>query len=486
MFCTLNFKQVISFSNHPILRILVPRIPLKSGCVLIVLVAAAVSAQKSPAPRLIKSVSVIRDKDVPAIEILSTGTLVPRIQSMDTPPRLLIDLPNSRLALTPKVPDAPENSILAIHADQLRNNPPLARITVDLREPYGHSVENSANRLLVRLRPPDETDSRKTGGSLGSTTEAAGFTLTKDADVVPVSSSPGSAVIASGKMGTGSSIAAGTDTAVLHLSRGGEVRVCPGTTLSVSPSQTKRDMMFGISTGGIETHYTLSTSADSVLTPDFRIMFAGPGEFHYAVSADSHGNTCVRALKGNTSSAIVSELMGSRIYQVKPNEAVVFRSGQIDKTDNNIPLECGCPPPAPSVRTEEPIQRVPDANTATKLSVGAGQGSAPAAADVGSQSEGTQLSSGPETAPLPPSNTNDMHVQIDAPFVFSKKDREAARAVPQAPIEAARDLPVQETFERQVHVDPVILPPAPPDSQGKPNHRGFFRRIGGFFSAVFR
>jgi hypothetical protein len=254
----------------------------------------------------------------------------------------------------------------------------------------------------------------------------------------------------------------------------------------VNASQSKRDLMFGMSTGAIETHYSLKASADSVLTPDFRIMFAGPGEFHYAISADSHGNTCVRALRGNTSSAIVAELMGDRIYQVKPTEQAVFRSGQIDKVDTEVPLECGCPPPRPLLQTNTPpAPAVPNTELAGKVSVGAGSTGANAG-DTPANSGGTRLTNGPETAPLPPSQANEVHVSVDAPFVFNAKDRAAAKAAP-APVavDAARDLPAEPSSERQVHLDPVIQPP-PVETQSNLEHPGFFRRVGRFFSAIFK
>jgi hypothetical protein len=271
---------------------------------------------------------------------------------------------------------------------------------------------------------------------------------------------------------------------MLHLPNGGEVRVCPGTTLSVSSSPSKRDLMFGMGTGAIEMHYTLKASSDAVLTPDFRIMFAGPGEFHFAVSADSHGNTCVRTLRGNTSSAIVAELMGNRIYQVKPTEQAMFHSGQIDKVDGDVPLECGCPPPRAVLMADAPPAQILPGSQVPKAAMGAGSaGSSTANNAATSHAAGTQLTNGPETAPLPASQPNDVHVQVDAPFVFSAKDR-AAKTSP-APAQAPPDLPPDQSTQPQTHLDPVIQPAPPAEPQKKTEHSGFFRRVGKFFSAIF-
>ena len=129
----------------------------------------------------------------------------------------------------------------------------------------------------------------------------------------------GSVLLAGGgtRMMSGSSVTAGNAAAVLKLSRGGEVRVCSRTSISVTSSPSGRDLLLGMGTGDIEAHYRLGSSTDSILTPDFKIQLSGPGDFHVAVGSDPRGNTCVRSLPANTASVIVTELMGDGTYQVK-------------------------------------------------------------------------------------------------------------------------------------------------------------------------
>ncbi|MGH9577559.1 MAG: hypothetical protein ACRD3R_08985, partial [Terriglobales bacterium] len=164
----------------------------------------------------------------------------------------------------------------------------------------------------------------------------------------------GSVVLAGSgtKVLSGSSISAGAQAAVVRLVRGGEVRVCPGNSVTLA-SATGRDLLWGVGTGAIEVHYALASSADTLMTPDFRILLAGPGAFHFALSSDNRGNTCVRSLPGNTSSVIVQELAGSGTYQVRPGDQVLFRNGGTSEVDSTTPLSCGCPAPPPMHRAEQ-------------------------------------------------------------------------------------------------------------------------------------
>jgi len=460
-----------------------PRRAFKSVCLamLTALVAARSAAQTFGPPPLVRSVRIIYERGVPVVEILSSGPVIPEIQRLYSPPRLVIDLPNSRLGLMQKRIAIQKENILAIRVDQYQQKPPVTRIVLDLLAPYDYSWDGAGTRLWVRLKPAEDVNASKKSSPQPSA--APGMSLDAAPAMVPVTGGTGAMVTAGSRIGSGSTVTAGSETSILRLSRGGELRVCPGTTVSVTPSQTKRDLMLGLSSGALEAHYSLRASADTVLTPDFRILFAGPGEFHFAISTDRHGDTCVRALKGNTSSAIVSELMGDRIYQVRPAEQAVFHSGQIDKVDTNVPLECGCAPPSPLMRAQAPFApNVPDSELPLEAHIGGGDTPVATATNgsLGATASNTTLSKGPETAPLPPSQPNDTRVKIDTSLVFTPKNRAASVSPP--PLQAAKDLPVEDSPTRQVHLDAVI---ESPPVEKKPEHRGFLRRVKGFFAGIF-
>jgi AMIN domain len=429
----------------------------------------------NPEAALISSVRVVIERGVPALEVLSTHALVPAIRSLDSPPRLVIELSNARLGPLHKRIPVLQGNVLTLRIEQYQKDPPCARIVLDLLVPYGYTWDGAGNRLMVRLKPLAESNEARNEDPNAASKKVPSqppqvLSLTPAATpaVVPVSGGIGEVVLAGKRFAAGSSLTAGSDTAVLHLSRGGEVHVCPGTTLSVTPSKNTNALMLGLSTGALETHYALDDSADTLLTPDFRILFAGPGEFDYAISADAHGNTCVRTLASNHSSAIVSELIGDRIYQVKPTEQAVFHGGRIDRVDTEVPIECGCPVPVsvPVTETDKSPAIVPDSDSPAKAAL----------AD-----EPQTLSSGPEIQPLPPSQPNEVHVQVDAPFIFRGKKHGA----PPAPTDEAAALPVMESSARLARLETQLETQVQPPPVPAPERHPVLRRIGRFFAAIF-
>ncbi|MGH9521087.1 MAG: hypothetical protein ACRD3E_00995 [Terriglobales bacterium] len=252
------------------------------------------------------------------------------------------------------------------------------------------------------------------------------------------------------KVMSGSSVTAGNATAVLKLDRGGEVRVCPKTSVSVATSQNGRDLMLGLSVGGMETHYAIAANADSIVTPDFRILLAGPGRFDFAVESSKNGDTCIRALPGNSSSLIVSELMGDGTYQVKPAERLVFHNGRVANPDHAT-ANCGCVEPVPVLKaeTEPPRSVAPPASTTKK-------------------------------------DETPVQIEVEAPFVYRADEAEPS--------------PLEEAIHLHIRSKPILLTALAPlpktenvphpaivaKSESKPKKGHFFGHLKAFFASIFR
>jgi hypothetical protein len=470
----------------------------------------APAAAVPQAPASIKNVKVAHEKAGWEIEIVTSRPVPPALQTQPgAPPRLVIDLPNTNVGeKQQKNTFLKGDQFTGMRVEQLQTSPPVARVTVDLVEAKPYTWDAAGNRLTVRLKPPDEPKAKAepprqpvTVPMLGSGSEPA---------VVPVTPHlAGAAVLAGSRIGSGATVTASAETAVLHIARGGELHVCPGSTVSVTASKSGQELMFGMSTGTLETHYHLDAASDAVLTPDFRVLLSGPGDFDYAISANTHGDTCIRALLGNTAPLLVSELMSDRTYRVKPTEQLVFHEGRIDRVSNDVPFDCGCAaPPPPVMRASLPPTGAPapaaeaslpqnvhlpssTAPTSTRAALDPmlpplPSGSRPAiAATIPSQTSMAAANS--ETAPVPPTKPADIHVQIEAPLVFRGSDK------PRTGTQTAANMPPANPA-RQPRTDPTAPPPgmAPPPVPAQPatksqpkEQRGFFGKVKHFFSGMF-
>lgn len=255
---------------------------------------------------------------------------------------------------------------------------------------------------------------------------------------------------------SGASIQAGAQAATLKLERGGSLLVCPGTKLSVTASQTGRELLFSMNTGNLEMNYPLGASADTLLTPDLRVLMPGPGTVHVAVQVTPQGDTCVQSLPWNASAVVVSETMGDATYQVKPDEAVLFKSGHLGEAVRSK-QNCGCPVSPPTVVAKA----VPPPPV---------------------ESKPAQPNAQPAN-PLPKASPEE-HVTVDAPFVF--------RAADPAPDLTETVATLKLENNKVVQLDPVVVPP--PDKNrsqtkaadiAKKQKHGFFNSIGSFFAGLF-
>lgn len=277
---------------------------------------------------------------------------------------------------------------------------------------------------------------------------------------------------------SGSQVSAGKSVATLRLERGGEVRVCPNSGLTVSTPQNSvgqgsSELMLAMDAGAVELDYPLNDLADTLITPDFKLMLAGPGVFHFALGVNGRGDTCIKPMRGNSAGIIVSEMMGSGVYQIRPEEALLFVGGKLTGRTNLVG-DCGCPKPPPTQVAEEhkpaPAQTpaappAPPADVASAVPVPA------------------PISTTAETPSSPPAEKPDnVHMEVDAPLVFrGDQPIQSAYTVARIRFSSLPNMLLAQENER-----PGVLKPGKSEASAKDKEKkGFFSKIKGFFASIF-
>jgi len=272
---------------------------------------------------------------------------------------------------------------------------------------------------------------------------------------------------------SGSQLSAGKSVATLRLERGGELRICPKSGITVSTPQnygiqSSPELMLAMDAGSVEFDYPMNDVADTVITPDFKLMLAGPGVFHFALGVSSQGDTCIKPMRGNSAGIIVSEMIGSGIYQVRADEAVLFAGGKLSGRTELLG-DCGCPKPPPVMVAEEhkPPPEPPPVATTSAAAAPAPIAVPPAAGAA---------------APPTPEAPDAVRMEVEAPLVF-RGDLPVQPAYTVARIKFSSLPNVHLAHENE---KPNVLKPGKRESSAKDQEKkGFFGRIKGFFASLF-
>ena len=113
--CLLAAVGLVMLTSAPLLR---GQVPTKGRT------RPSAPSVASPATKIatVKSFRLVQEKDGSAVEILSTQPLVPSIQAITDPDRLVIDLPNARVDIAEKR--------ISVNADQITSPVSYTHLTL--------------------------------------------------------------------------------------------------------------------------------------------------------------------------------------------------------------------------------------------------------------------------------------------------------------------------------------------------------------------
>src|ERR1700760_1189607 len=326
------------------------------------------------------------------------------------------------------------------------------------------------------------------------------------------------------ELGNGSTITAGNETVPIKLNRGGELKLCATTSVHLARDSSIQapdasGLMLGLDRGAIEAQYETGKYPDVLLAPDLRILISGPGEADLAIRVSRQGDTCIDNRGPNAPYITVTSQLEGGLYRVQPGQHVSFQHGNLREVVDTEHEPCGCPAPVVVAVASAPAAAAP-APAAPTGGVQAHPVGGPSSTP-GDTALPLAVSEGLTQTPLPPTtpvaSPGEVHAQVAVPFRYSgnlpavSDTTGAASAAatgaaataaatipppsPAAPAPVPSNLtapppPTPPPGSRPVPVQPepsqpaIVLATAPAPRQNA-SSRGFFHRVGHFFSRLF-
>ena len=314
----------------------------------------------------------------------------------------------------------------------------LALAAVSLSGLMAQSPQQSPDAQALQKEPaPPSTDSRPIAiVPLDTATPGHALEVTGDLKV-----SNGRAVIAAN-----ATVVSGGQSTHVTLPYRGTLLVCAYTTVkltadSSAPAGEVPGLLMAMEHGALEMSFAAgranTQNADTLLTPDFRILVSGPGAADVKVRLGPKGDTCIDNPGADAPYVLVSSVFEGGAYRVQPGQRVMFQHGSLHEVVDAEKEPCGCPPIEPE-GNEFPL----------------------------AQSEGLAPQPKPAAVPEPQEGVS---VPTVEPLVYKGADHAAQKVV--VPEPAATPAGNADSAAAQTSV--------------KKKQPGFFTRVGRFFKRIF-
>jgi type IV pilus assembly protein PilQ len=143
--------------------------------------AAEMPAPPASQPNQLQRVHVVRGADEIRVEINARGSVTPKLSTLDSPARLVVDLPATVMATGQSHINVDSAGVKDVRIGMDGHNPPTTRVVVDLEQACGYQLNPSADGKLVLTLHAKSSGQEQTASAAPTTAPVA---------VVPTSPAP--------------------------------------------------------------------------------------------------------------------------------------------------------------------------------------------------------------------------------------------------------------------------------------------------------